>query len=71
MRELNHITLPPKLQDKVSAMPETGMGYHTVTLTMEDDTKIFLVHVINGTFFRSTVWVDGNKIKDVKLCATL
>ena len=53
-------------QDKLASLPETGMGYQIVDMTMADGTVHKNIEVINGQYYYYKD-IDPNDIKDLTI----
>lgn len=42
--------LSPEFIDQLATLPESGMGYHRVDVTLADGTELVDITVINGTW---------------------
>ncbi len=62
------LVLPPNLQEKISLMPETGMGYHIVTIITTDGKSIKGALVINGSIVKIPrhTSITSAQIKDIE-----
>jgi len=62
------IVLPINLQEKISQMAETGMGYHIVTIITNEGQNIKGALVLNGSIVKlpRNVKVTSEQIADIK-----
>lgn len=59
--------IPPKIQDQLSKLPESGMGYQKATLVFENNgnSKRENVTIINGEYFETDRNMDVAKLKKI------
>ncbi len=53
--------LPKIIQDQLSKLPESGMGYQNVNLVFRDG-KSIPVAILNGEFFETDIKIDINNL---------
>jgi len=64
-KEKKMTILPKLIQEKIAAMPETGMGYHNVTLILKNNIQVKNAIVVNGSILKSGN-INPDDIIDVK-----
>jgi hypothetical protein len=59
--------LPKIWVDHLINLPETGMGYQIVDITMNDGSVFNGVKIINSSIIKSDEYIDVDNIKDISL----
>ncbi|MCK4798219.1 MAG: hypothetical protein KAT05_12620 [Spirochaetes bacterium] len=63
------VKLPETLITKLTHLPESGMGYQNVTVTLKDGTKLTKKKVVNSEFLllQKTEHYDTQDFKNIEL----
>jgi len=59
--------LEPRWQEKLSKLPEHGMAYQYVDVTLKSGAIMEGLIVLSCAFFQEQVWFDDDDIQDVTL----
>lgn len=54
-------------QEKLSNLPESGMGYQIVDITLKDGRVLGKVPVLNGEYCQTDVVFSSDDVKNVRL----
>lgn len=62
------VVLPTNLQEKIAQKPETGMGYHIVTIVTTEGQEIPGAVILNGSIVKlpKNIKIISNQISDIK-----